>query len=114
MLENMNKKIWLSVILTTAIILSDVATAAAFTVTKARMPGDTKSAELSVLDKVWLSAEPVAINSITRVNVLVNRVTKKVEYVWSYQYNRYVRPKLSMPNIQNLYDFARSKRRQNK
>ncbi|MDO8525877.1 MAG: hypothetical protein Q7S07_05255 [Candidatus Omnitrophota bacterium] len=107
----MNKGIWLSMVLTSALTLSSVMTAAAFTVTRAKTPRDTKPAELSVVDKVWLSAEPVAINSITKVNVLVNRVTGKVEYVWSYQYNRYVRPKLSMPDIQNLYDFSRSKGR---
>lgn len=98
-------------VLTTALMLSSVTTAAAFTVTKANIPQDTKSAKLSVIDQVWLSAESVRINSITKVNVLVNRVTKKVEYVWSYRYNRFVRPRLSMPNIQDLYYFARSKGR---
>ncbi|MDD5136639.1 MAG: hypothetical protein PHX20_05980 [Candidatus Omnitrophica bacterium] len=76
---------------------------------KAEILKDTKPAKLSALDEIWLSAEPIIMSRITRVNVLVNRLTKKVEYVWSLGYNRYIRPKYCMPNVQNLYDFVHSK-----
>ena len=94
------------------LILSNVRSSAALTAVSpiaAEATRDSKPATLSLLDQVWLSTEPIIVNSLTRVNVLVNRVTKKVEYVWSYKYNRYVRPKLSMPNIQSLYDSVHSK-----
>ncbi len=92
------------VVLAILLMSLNISTAAAFTTTAAKAPRDSKPAKLSVVDRVWLSAEPIVMNSITRVNVLVNRVTKKVEYVWSNKYNRYVRPKFGMPNVQNLYD----------
>jgi hypothetical protein len=40
----------------------------------------------------------------SRMSVLVNRLTDKVEYVWSFAYKRYVRPKFTMINAQILYD----------
>ena len=99
------------VILALLLMLSGLKTAAALT---AVIPGaatatqDSNPAALSFVDQVWLSAESVAISSgtknITTVNVLVNRITRQVEYVWSYIYNCYVRPKYSIPNIQSLYD----------
>ena len=100
------------IVLSILLIVGSFKTAAAFTVTFPKSGDaikDSKPAKLLPLDQVWLSAEPVAINSMTKVNVLVNRVTKKVEYVWSYKYNRYVRPKFSIPDIQKLYDLANSK-----
>ena len=99
----------LFVVLTVLLMSYVVNTAMALTFTPAKAPWDSKPAKLSLVDQVWLSAEPIVMSSLTKVNVLVNRVTRKVEYVWSYKYNRYVRPKYSMPNIQDLYNSVHSK-----
>ena len=73
----------------------------------AEATSDSKSASLSLMDQIWLSAEPLIVDGVVKAKILVNRITKKVEYVWSDIYKCYVRPKYSIPNIQNLYDSAR-------
>ena len=71
---------------------------------------DSKPAALSLMDRIWLSAQSVVVKSVKKV-VLVNRLTGKVEYVWSDVYKCYVRPKFGAPNIQKLYNTAQSKKR---
>jgi hypothetical protein len=68
---------------------------------------DSKPANISIIDKVLL--KPVAVRiGASKMNVLVNRLTDKVEYVWSNVYKRYVRPKYTMINAQILYDQFRN------
>ncbi len=64
---------------------------------------DTKPALLSITDRILL--EPVIVRmGYSRMAVLVNRLTGKVEYVWSNVYKCFVRPKFTMVNAQKLYD----------
>ena len=64
---------------------------------------DSKPGLLQVIDRIWL--KPVIVRMGTsRMPVLVNKLTDKVEYVWSYVYKRYVRPKYTMVNAQALYE----------
>ena len=67
---------------------------------------DSKPAALSLMDRLWLSAEPIIINGVVKASVLVNRITRKVEYVWTDVYRCYARPKYSIPNVQSLYNIA--------
>lgn len=64
---------------------------------------DTKPAKLSLVDSLVLKPVVVRIGA-SRMSVLVNRLTDKVEYVWSFAYKRYLRPKFTMINAQILYD----------
>ena len=99
------------VVLAILLGLSSAKTAAALTATSpiaAEATGDSKPAALSIIDQIWLSAEPLVMNGTVKANVLVTRINKKVEYVWSSIYRCYVRPKYSMPNVQILYDSAHS------
>jgi hypothetical protein len=68
---------------------------------------DSKPANISIIDKVLLKPVVVRIGA-SKMNVLVNRLTDKVEYVWSNVYKRYVRPKYTMINAQILYDQFRN------
>jgi hypothetical protein len=68
---------------------------------------DSKPANISIIDKVLLKPVTVRIGA-SKMNVLVNRLTDKVEYVWSNVYKRYVRPKYTMINAQILYDQFRN------
>jgi hypothetical protein len=73
---------------------------------------DTKPGFLSITDKILL--EPVVVRiGASRMAVLVNKVTDKVEYVWSNVYKCYVRPKYTMTNAQVLYNqfYSRIKQR---
>ena len=70
--------------------------------------GNSKPATLSIPDQLLFSAEPLIVNGVVKAKILVNRITKKVEYVWSDVYGGYVLPKYSIPNIQALYDSAHS------
>ena len=117
MAQNPNRRMGRAVIVVLAALLLSAGVEGAAVTTRAfadtaKKLWDTKPAKLSLLDQAWLSKESIVLNSLTRVNVLVNRVTKKVEYVWSYKYNRYVRPKFSMPNVQNLYNTVHAKKKQ--
>ncbi|MDB4349515.1 hypothetical protein OAA99_01015 [Omnitrophica bacterium] len=67
---------------------------------------DSKPANLSVIDIVVLKQDVIRIGA-AKVEVLVNRLTNKVEYVWSPPYKRYVRPQFVMPKAQNLYEGRR-------
>ena len=64
---------------------------------------DSKSAALSAADQLWLKSDAIELSRITKVKVLVNRLTNKVEYVYAPAYGRYVRPKFVMPDAQKLY-----------
>ena len=84
-------------------------TAAALTATSPIMveaTTDSKPAALSILDQILMSAEPLIVNGVVKANILVNRITKTVEYVWSDIYKCYVRPKYSISNAQSLYNSA--------
>jgi len=64
---------------------------------------DSKPADLVIADRILL--KPVAVRiGASRMDVLVNRLTDKVEYVWSNTHQRYVRPKYTTINAQILYD----------
>ncbi len=64
---------------------------------------DSKPANISIADRVLLKPVTVRIGA-SRTNMLINRLTDKVEYVWSNAYKRYVRIKYTMINAQILYD----------
>jgi hypothetical protein len=64
---------------------------------------DAKPANLSITDKVLFQQEILRVGS-SRALLLVNRITGKVEYVWSNVYKCYVRPKYAMTNAQILYN----------
>jgi hypothetical protein len=64
---------------------------------------DSKPGNLSIIDKAILKPVIVQMGS-SRMAVLVNRITDKVEYVWSFAYKRYVRPKYTMVNAQLIYN----------
>ena len=74
---------------------------AAFAYTEAEIYRDSKPKNLSLSDQLYLRADVIRFGMM-RTDVLVNRVTNRVSYVWYYK--RYVRPKYSMPNAQVLYD----------
>ena len=86
-------------------------TAAAMTATSpiaAEATSNSKPANLSLVDQLLFSTEPLIINGAVKAKILVNRITKKAEYVWSDVYRCYVVPKYSMPNVQALYDSEHS------
>ncbi|MCX5666963.1 MAG: hypothetical protein NTY34_01435 [Candidatus Omnitrophica bacterium] len=62
---------------------------------------DSKPRVLSPVDLVLLSQEEIYIG-YSRIDILVSRITNAVEYVWAYAYNRYVRPKFVLPNVEKL------------
>jgi len=64
---------------------------------------DSKPLSISLADRVLLKPVILRIGA-SRMNLLVNRFTDKVEYVWSNAYKRYVRPKYTAINAQILYD----------
>jgi len=64
---------------------------------------DSKPAQLIITDRILLKPVIVRIGA-ARMGVLVNRLTDRVEYVWSNVYKRYVRPKYATINAQILYD----------
>ena len=64
---------------------------------------DSKPGTLLIIDKILFKPVIVRMGS-SRMAVLVNRITDKVEYVWSNVYKCYVRPKYTMINAQKLYD----------
>ena len=99
-----------------AILLVSVSAKAAVALTAvspvaAAATSDSKPATLSLIDRVLFSVEPLVVNGVIKANVLVGRINRKVEYVWSDIYRCYVRPKFSIPNVQNLYDSAHSRGR---
>lgn len=67
---------------------------------------DSKPAVIPAADQLFLRQDVIAMGA-ARIRVLVNRLTKKVEYVWSPVYKRYVRPKFIMPNVQGLFNRSR-------
>jgi hypothetical protein len=75
----------------------------AFTITVPSIE-DSKPAELSATDQIVLRYDTIPMGGSTVVKVLVNRITNKVEYVWSGVINRYIRPKFIMPGAQKLYN----------
>ena len=102
-------KNYILVILAVLLISSSANIAAALTAVSpvaAAATGNSKPATLSILDQLLFSAEPLIVNGVVKAKILVNRITKKVEYVWSDVYRCYVRAKYSIPNIQTLYDSA--------
>lgn len=66
---------------------------------------DSKPFDLPVLDEVLLKKDTIVIGATT-INVLVNRITNTVEYVWSNSHRLYLRPKYVMPKAQDLYNQA--------
>lgn len=64
---------------------------------------DSKPRNISFIDILFLSPESVLLGH-AKVEILVGRLTGKVEYIWSPPYNRYVKPKFVFPTIQSLYD----------
>lgn len=68
---------------------------------------DSKPGTLSLADQLYLKYDTIAINSMTKAKVLVNRLTGRVEYVFHNNYKRYVRPKFVMPDAQALYNRTR-------
>ena len=62
---------------------------------------DSKPRVLSAADLILLSPENIYIG-YSRIDILVNRITNVVEYVWAYAYNRYVKPKFVLPNVEKL------------
>ena len=90
-------------ILTILLILANIQIAYAFTPNPKALR-DSKSEKLAAADRLYLRYDTINISSITKVKVLVNRVTNKVEYVFQNNYKRYVRPKFVMPDAQALYD----------
>ena len=102
------------VILAVLLISSSANMAAALTAVSpvaAAATSNSKPATLSIIDHILFSAEPLIVNGVVKAKILVNRITKKVEYVWSDVYGGYVLPKYSIPNIQTLYDSAHSGRK---
>ncbi len=69
---------------------------------------DSKPADLSIADQVLLRKDEIRLG-LSKTNVLVNRLTDAVEYVWTLPYNCYIRPKYTMPNVQGLYDRTRKR-----
>lgn len=69
---------------------------------------DSKPENISPADQLYLRYDTIAINSLTKARVLVNRITNRVEYVFHNSYKRYVRPKFVMPDAQELYNRSRS------
>ena len=104
-------KNYIFVILAALLMLSSANIAAALTAVSpgaAAATGNSKPATLSILDQLLFSAEPLIVNGVVKAKILVSRITKKVEYVWSSVYGCYVLPQYSIPNIQTLYDSAHS------
>jgi len=64
---------------------------------------DSKPAQLSVVDELLLKYDSIRQGAAV-TNVLVNRITGIVEYVWAASYQSYVRPKYVMPKAQELYN----------
>jgi len=62
---------------------------------------DSKPRDISAVDLILLSPDNIHIG-YSRIDILVNRITNLVEYVWSPPYNRYVRPKFVLPNVEKL------------
>lgn len=88
------------------LMLANIQTAIAFA------PGpqalkDSKPETLSIADQLYLRYDTIDINSMTKIKVLVNRLTNRVEYVFLNNHKRYVRPKFVMPDAQALYDKTR-------
>ena len=64
---------------------------------------DSKSANVAAADLIFLSYDTISLGA-AKIQVLVNRLTNVVEYVWSNAYRRYVRPQFVLPNAQGLYN----------
>ncbi len=96
------------VILTALLIFANIQIAAAVTPNPKALK-DSKPEKLTVADQIYLKQDTIALNSITKVKILVNRATGKVSYVFHNNYKRYVRPKFVMPDAQALYDKAHGK-----
>ncbi len=73
---------------------------------RAKILEDSKKTDLSLLDIVVLKKEPILLGS-SKIDVLVNRFSDKVEYVWSIPHKRYIRPKFVLPTAQTLYNRRR-------
>ncbi len=95
-----------SAIFAILLILANVRMAAAFT-SNPKALKDSKPENLSMADQLYLRYDTIAINSLTKAKVLVNRLTNRVEYVFHNNYKRYVRPKFVMPDAQELYNRTR-------
>lgn len=93
-------------ILAILLILADIQIAAAFTPNPKALK-DSKPENIPMADKLYLRYDTIAINSLTKAKVLVNRLTNRVEYVFHNNYKRYVRPKFVMPDAQELYNRTR-------
>jgi hypothetical protein len=76
--------------------------------TDAEAARDSKPAGLSLVDRLYLRAEAINLSSVTKANALINRINGKVEYVWSYRFKCYVRPKYVLPDAQKIYDQTHS------
>ena len=94
-------------ILAILLMLAEIQIAAAFTFDPETLK-DSKTETLSIRDKLFLRPEILTIGMAT-AKVLVNRLTHRVEYVWSYGSGCYVRPRFIMPNAQDLYDQMHAK-----
>jgi len=63
----------------------------------------SKPKEISFVDQLLLRPATIIIGA-SGIDLLVNRLTNKVEYIWSPVYGRYIRPKFVMPGVQDLYN----------
>jgi len=96
------KKI-IATILIILLMLADIQMAVAFMPNPQALK-DSKSEEISIADQLYLRYDTIDLNSLTKIKVLVNRITNRVEYVFNNGYKRYIRPKFVMPDAQALYD----------
>lgn len=67
---------------------------------------DAKTINLSILDALLFKKDVIQLGA-SRTNVLVNRLTNDVEYVWSPPYKHYIRLKFVSLGIRKLYDKKR-------
>lgn len=100
----MRKKLTAAMVI--LLMLAGIQTAVAFTPDPKALK-DSKPEKLPAVESLYLKCDTISINSLTKVKVLVNRLTGKIEYVFLNNYKRYVRPEFVMPDAQKLYDKAR-------
>ena len=103
----MKPNVWVAIAIILCALLFAVP-ASALTVTIPAMK-DTKPAQLSAADRLILRQDTIPLGWAAYRKVLVNRVTNKVEYVWSGSFNCYIRPRFGMPGAQKLYNKAHFK-----
>ncbi|MCX5678948.1 MAG: hypothetical protein NTY76_07600 [Candidatus Omnitrophica bacterium] len=93
----------MAVVLAILLMLADIQIAIAFMPNPEALK-DSKPEALSIVDQLYLRYDTIDLNSLTKIKILVNRLTNRVEYVFNNGYKRYIRPKFVMPDAQALYD----------